>query len=66
MRIGQCKWGSESEWGSGGQCLMQRPVHPSCGRVKQNVDGCLFVWTGKQFFFYFYSYLSRSPQCSTA
>ena len=26
------------------QCLMQRPVHPSYGRVKQNVDGCLFVW----------------------
>ena len=25
---------------------MQRPVHPSYGRVKQNVDGCLFVWTG--------------------
>ena len=28
------------------QCFMQRPVHPSYGRVKQNVDGCLFVWTG--------------------
>ena len=27
---------------------MQRPVHPSYGRVKQNVDGCLFVWTGKK------------------
>ena len=23
---------------------MQRPVHPSYGRVKQNVDGCLYVW----------------------
>ena len=32
---------------------MQRPVHPSYGRVKQNVDGCLFVWTGK--------HVSRSP-----
>ena len=21
------------------QCFMQRPVHPSYGRVKQNVDG---------------------------
>ena len=30
---------------------MQRPVHPSYGWVKQNVDGCLFVWTGKHFFF---------------
>ena len=28
------------------QCFMQRPVQPSYGRVKQNVDGCLFVWTG--------------------
>ena len=28
------------------QCFIQRPVHPSYGRVKQNVDGCLFVWTG--------------------
>ena len=27
------------------QCFMQRPVQPSYGRVKQNVDGCLFVWT---------------------
>ena len=30
-----------------GQAFMQRPVHPSYGRVKQNVDGCLFVWMGK-------------------
>ena len=35
---------------------MQRPVHPSYGRVKQNVYGCLFVWTGK----------SRSPVHRTA
>ena len=27
---------------------MQRPVHPSYGQVTQNVDGCLFVWTGKK------------------
>ena len=31
---------------------MQRPVHPSYGRVKRNLDGCLFlcgrVWTGKK------------------
>ena len=25
---------------------MQGPVHPYYGRVKPNVDGCLFVWTG--------------------
>ena len=25
---------------------MQGPVHPSYRRVKPNVDGCLFVWTG--------------------
>ena len=35
-----------------GQCFMQRPVHPSYGRVKLNLDGCLFVcgrvWTGKK------------------
>ena len=48
---------------------MQRPVHPSYGRVKQNVDGCLFVWTDggrvkKSFFFN--SYLSRSPERRTA
>ena len=30
------------------QAFMQRPVHPSYGRVKQNVDGCLFVWMGKK------------------
>ena len=28
------------------QCFMQRPVHSSYGRAKQNVDGCIFVWTG--------------------
>ena len=39
---------------------MQRPVHPSSGRVKQNVDGCLFVWTGK------HSYVLRSPVRRTA
>ena len=27
---------------------MQRPVHQSYGQVKQNVDGCIFVWTGKK------------------
>ena len=36
----------------GKQCFMQRPVHPSYGRVKHNLDGCLFVsgrvWTGKK------------------
>ena len=31
---------------------MQRPVHPSYARVKQNVDGCLFVWTGKKNWFF--------------
>ena len=43
------------------QCFMQRPVHPSYGRVKHNLDGCLFVcgrvWTGKKkkkFFFFFF------------
>ena len=25
---------------------MQRPVHLSYGRVKKNVGGCLFFWTG--------------------
>ena len=36
------------------QAFMQRPVYPSYGRVKQNMDGCLFVWTGKkQFIFIF-------------
>ena len=38
---------------------MQRPVHSSYGRVKQYVDGCLFVWTGKQFFF---TYVRRTAQ----
>ena len=42
---------------------MQRPVHPSYGRVKQNVDGCLFVWTGN---FFFNSFVSRSPVRRTA
>ena len=42
---------------------MQRPVHPSYGRVKQNVDGCLFVWTGV---FFLNSYLSPSPVSRTA
>ena len=28
--------------------FMQRPVHTSYGRVKPNVDGCLFAWTGKK------------------
>ena len=45
------------------QCFMQRPVHPSYGRVKRNLDGCLFlcerVWTGKKkkkkIFFFFNS-----------
>ena len=26
--------------------FLMLPVHPSYGRVKQNVDGCLFVWMG--------------------
>ena len=43
---------------------MQRPVHSSYGRVKSNVDGCLFVWTGK--FVFFNSYVSRSPVRRTA
>ena len=45
---------------------MQRPVHPSYGRVKQNVDGCLFVWIGKKFFFLHYMYVSLSPVRRTA
>ena len=28
------------------QVGMQKPIHPSYGRVTQNVDGCLFVWMG--------------------
>ena len=36
-----------ADQGGGVQCFMQRPVHPSYGRVKQNVDLCLFVWTGQ-------------------
>ena len=44
--------------------FMQRPVHSSYGRVKQNVDGCLFAWTCKQFFLN--SYASRSPERRTA
>ena len=45
--------------------VLCRAVHPSYGRVKQNVDGCLFVWTdGGRFFLN--SYLSRSPVCTTA
>ena len=56
-----------------GQCFMQRPVHPSYGRVKHNLDGCLFVcgrvWTGKKkkkkiFFLKFF--VSRSPVRRTA
>ena len=50
--------------GSGKQAFMQGPVQPSYGRVKQNVDGCLFVWTGN--FFFFNSYVSRSPVRRTA
>ena len=45
--------------------VLCRPVHPSYGRVKKNVDGCLFAWTGVVGFF-FNSYLSRSPQRRTA
>ena len=48
---------------------MQRPVQPSYGRVKQNVDGCLFVWTGLDglnFFFFSNSYVSQSPVRRTA
>ena len=49
------------------QCFMQRPVQPSYGRVKQNVDGCLFAWTGVDVFFVFFnSYLSWSPERRTA
>ena len=43
---------------------MQRPVHSSYGRVKENAEGCLFVWTGNIFFFN--SYVSRSPVRRTA
>ena len=41
---------------------MQRPIHPSYRQVKQNVDGCLFVWTGnlKK------NYVSRSAVRRTA
>ena len=42
---------------------MQRPVHSSYGRVKQNV--CLFVWTGKTKSF-FNPYALRSPVRRTA
>ena len=45
---------------------MQRPVHPSYGWVKQNVDGCLFVWTGEGRVKKINSYLSRSPVRRTA
>ena len=31
---------------------MQRPVQLSYGQVKQNVEGCLFVWTGKKILMY--------------
>ena len=48
------------------QCFMQRPVHPSYGRGKQNMDGCLFVWTGKKKKNFFNSYVSRSPVRRTA
>ena len=41
---------SNSKYRAGNQAFMQRPVHPSHGRVKLNVDGCLFVWTGNFFF----------------
>ena len=44
---------------------MQRPIHPSLGRVKQNVDGCLFVRMGLDGFF-FNSYVSWSPVRRTA
>ena len=43
VRVQLVALGVSIEWF---ECLMQRPVHPSYGRVKQNVDGCLFVWTG--------------------
>ena len=48
------------------QCLMQRPVHPSYGREKQNVDGCLFAWTGGGRAKKIYSYASWSPIRRTA
>ena len=58
------------------QCFMQRPVHPSYGRVKHNLDGCLFVCgrvrTGKKkkkfffFFFFFKFFVSGSPVHRTA
>ena len=41
---------------------MQRPVHPSCGRVKHTVDGCLFVWTGKKNYFVSWSPVRRTAQ----
>ena len=41
---------------------MQSTVHPCYGQVKQNVDGCLFVWKGKKNI----SYVSRSPVRRTA
>ena len=45
---------------------MQRPVHPSYGRVKQNVDGCLFAWTGnkKTFFKFLCITVSSTQDCS--
>ena len=49
---------------------MQRPVHPSYGRVNSNVDGCLFVWTSNGrvnfIFFKFLLNVSRCPVRRTA
>ena len=44
---------------------MQKPVHPSYGRVKQNGDRCLFVWTGKKNHFFKFCIL-MSPVHRTA
>ena len=50
------------------EACMQRPVHPSYGQVKQNVDGCLFVWTGKKknICFLILMYILMSPVRRTA
>ena len=47
---------------------MQRPVHPSYGRGKQNVTVFICLdGTGREFFFFFFnSYVSRSPELRTA
>ena len=58
----------EKERGRQDQCFMQRPVHPSYGRAKQNVVLICVDGSGRVNFFFFFlnSYVSQSPVGRTA